>query len=323
MPNSNFPVLVATTIKNYRPTLADNITGHNALLWELKEKGFVREDDGGTSIVEPLMYGRNTTVKSYDGYDTLDNTPQTGITAAEFNWKQIGGSVTISGKEEFQNGGTKTRIINLLKAKIKQLEDSMKLEVSRMLQGDGTGNGGKDITGLAALVEDGAAWSTVGGIDSNTDTWWRNQWIGGTATFASVGLNRMRTMFNSVSRQSVRPRLIMTSQYLFEEYEKLLVPNQRYLDLRMGDAGFQNLTFKECPIIFDDDMPFEDLATDEHQMVFLTTEYLNLVIGKGRNFVVTPFQTPDNQDAKVSHILLYAQMTVSNRGRQGRLTDLT
>lgn len=323
MPNSNFPTLVATTIKNYRPVLADNLMGHNALLWELQEKGFVREEDGGTSIVEPLMYGRNSTVKSYDGYDTLDNTPQTGITAAEFSWKQIAGSVTISGKEEFQNGGTKTRVINLLKAKVQQLETSMQLEVSRMLQGDGTGNGGKDLTGLAALVEDGAAWSIVGGIDSNTDVWWRNQWIGGTATFASAGVSRMRTMFNSVSRQSVRPSLIMTDQYLFEQYEATLVPNQRYLDLRMGDAGFMNLTYKECPIVFDDDMPFEDLSTDEHQMVFLTSEYLNFVIGKGKKFVVSPFVTPDNQDAKVSHIFLYANLTTSNRARQARITDLT
>lgn len=323
MPNTNFGVLASTTLKNYRPVLADNLVGHEALLWELKDKGFVREEDGGTTIVEPLMYGRNNTVKSYAGYDVLDNTPQTGITAAEFAWKQIAGAVSISGWEEFSNQGSKTKIISLLKSKIMQLDTSMELEVSRMLHSDGTGNGGKDMGGLALLVEDGAAWSQVGGIDSNVDVWWRNQWIGGTATFASAGLTRMTRLFNSISRKNIRPRLILTDQYLYEEYEKLLVPNERFLDTRMGDAGFLNLSFKGVPICFDQDMPFEDLATDEHQMVMLTSEYLSFVTGKGKNFVVTDFQRPDNQDAKVSHVLLYAQMTVSNRGRQGRLTDLT
>ena len=41
----------------------------------LKERGGIREDEGGTSIVEPLMSGTNTTVKSYRGYEIIDVTP--------------------------------------------------------------------------------------------------------------------------------------------------------------------------------------------------------------------------------------------------------
>lgn len=323
MANPDFNVLATMTIRNYRPVLADNLTGHEALLWELKQGGFVREMDGGLSIVEPLMYGRNNTVKSYSEYETVDTTPQTGFTAAEYGWKQIAGSITISGMEKFKNQGSKTKIISLLESKMKQLEMSMQLEVSRMLHGDGTGNGGKDLTGLGVLVEDGAAWSTVGGIDSNAQVWWRNQWIGGTATFASAGKSRMTTLFNSISRNGIRPKLILTSQALFEAYELSLTDDKRFLDSRVADAGFLNLTFKGVPIVFDSDMPYEDLGTDEHQMVMLCPEFLNFVIGKGKNFVVTPFQRPDNQDAEVALIFLYANMTCSNRGRQGRLTDIT
>lgn len=323
MSNPNFDTLVSTTLKNYRTTLTDNITGHNALWYQLKERGFIREEDGGTTIVEPLLIARNSTVKSYAGYDVLDTTPQQGISAAEFSWKQVAGAVTISGDEEFKNGGSKAQIINLLKAKVTQLEKSMMLELNRQSHADGTGNGGKDITGLALAVEDGAAWSTYGGIDSNTYTYWRNQWIGTTAAFASVGLSRMRTMYNSCSRGADKPTLILTSQYLYEQYESLLAANERFMDMSMGDAGFMNLLFKSTPIVFDDDMPFEDLATDEHQMLFLNSSYLNFVVGKGRNFVVTDLMKPENQDAKVSHTLLYGNFTCSNRARQGRLTDLT
>lgn len=321
--NTNFNTLVSTTLKNYRTTLTDNITGHNALWYQLKERGFIREEDGGTSIVEPLLIGRNSTVRSYRGYDLLDTTPQEGISAAEFEWKQIAGAVTISGEEEFKNGGSKTKIISLLKAKVTQLELSMMLEMNRQLQADGTGNGGKDLTGLALAVEDGAAWSTYGGIDSNTYTYWRNQWIGSTAAFSSVGLSRMRTIYNSCSRGADKPTIIITSQTLYEAYEALLVPNERFMDMSMGDAGFMNLMFKQTPMVFDDDMPFEDLSTDEHQMLFLNAKYMNFVIGKGKNFVVTDLVKPENQDAKVSHTLLYGNLTISNRARQGRLTDLT
>lgn len=323
MSNPNFDTLVATTLRNYRANLADNITDNQVLWYELKKRGFIEEREGGTSIVEPLLIGRNTTVGSYKGYDILDTTPQDGISAAEYEWKQIAGVVTISGEEEFKNSGSKTQILSLLKSKIKQLEISMMLEVNRQLQGDGTGNGGKDLTGLAVGVEDGAAWSTYGGIDSNANSYWRNQWIGGTATFASAGVNRMRTLYNSCSRNGSKPTVITTSQYLFEEYEKTLVPNERFVDMELGDAGFMNLMFKMTPIVFDDDMPFEDLATDEHQMLFLNAEFLKFVIGKGKNFVVSDFVRPQNQEAKSSSVILYGNLTMSNRARQGRLTDLT
>src|SRR4051812_44184186 len=117
MADPNVGVLLSTTLKNYRKTLTDNIHKSNAVWLFLKSNNGLREEDGGERIVEPLMYGKNSTAGSYDGYDPLDTTPQTGIDSAEFNWKQYSVSITISGKEERQNNGT-NRIINLLEAKI-------------------------------------------------------------------------------------------------------------------------------------------------------------------------------------------------------------
>ncbi|MEM3145979.1 MAG: phage major capsid protein [Candidatus Nitrosotenuis sp.] len=316
MANPNFDALVTTTLKNYRKNLADNITAHQALFMQLKKKGFIREEDGGTSIVEPLLVGKNTTVRSYSGYDVLDVTPQAGVTAAEFAWKQIAGSVTISGEEEFKNSGSATRVLSLLETKIKQLEISMTLEINRQLFGDGTGNGGKDITGLALAVEDGTAWSVYGGIDSNAYTYWRNQWIGSVGSFAANGVDRMRTLFNSASRGTEKPTLIITTQAIFEAYEKSLSPALRFSDPETADAGFMNLLFRGVPVVFDDDAPAGELR-------MLNSEYLRLVIGKGRNFSVTPFVRPENQDAKVSQILFYGNLTCNNRARQGVLTGIT
>lgn len=326
MSNPNFDTLVATTLKNYRAQLADNVTAHQVLWYQLKERGFVREDEGGTSIVEPLLVERNSTVGSYSGYDIIDVTPQQGITAAEFLWKQIAGSVSISGEEEFKNSGSKTKVISLLQSKITQLELSMMLEVNRQLQLDGTGNGGKDITGLGLAVEDGAAWSTYGGIDSNTYTYWRNQWASNVSiTVASpphtAFLNALRTMYNSCSRGKVKPTVIMSDQFLFEQYEASLVPNERYMDMKLGDAGFLNLMFKATPWVFDEDMPGASnvVTSDDHELVMLNADFMKFVIGKGKNFVVTDFQRPENQDAKVSQIILYGNLTCSNRARQGRM----
>jgi hypothetical protein len=327
MSNPNFDTLVSHTLKNYRGQLADNITNHQVLWLQMKERGFIREDEGGTSIVETLLVERNTTVSSYSGYDIIDTSPQGGFTAAEFDWKQIAGSVTISGEEEFKNSGSKTKVINLLQSKITQLELSMMLEINRQLQADGTGNGGKDITGLGLAVEDGASFSTYGGINSSTFPYWRNQWLSDVAITSSTDfasyMSGLRTLYNSCSRGKVKPTIIISDQYLFERYEAALVPNERFMDMRLGDAGFLNLMFKATPWVFDDDMPGASLtvgaSSDNHELVMLNADFLKFVMGKGKNFVVTDFQRPENQDAKVSQILLYGNLTCSNRQRQGRM----
>ena len=93
------------------------------------------------------------------------------------------------------------------------------------------------------------------------------------------------------------------------------------MDMKLGDAGFFNLMFKATPFVFDEDMPGASnvITSDNHELVMLNADFLKFVMGKGKNFVVTDFQRPENQDAKVSQILLYGNLTCSNRQRQGRM----
>ena len=325
--NSSFTTFLTSTLQKYRRTLQENLMGQQALFWQLKQRGFVTEEKGGRSIVVPLMYGTNDTVSSYQGYDLLDVTPQAGITAAEYDWKYIAGSVTISGQEEFENSGDKERIFNLLEAKIKQLEISMKLELNEQLFAVGTGNGGKDLTGLNLAVQDGTSWSTYGGIDSSVtaNSWWRNQWVDfdalntdfDTASGSSSvqGMDAMRAMFNDCTVSNEKPSLIVTTSDLYERYEGYVEGTKlRTQNTKMADAGFLNIEFKGVPIIFD-----EDMDTDE--MLFLNSDYLKFVIGKGRNFTSTPFVKPENQDAKVSHVLFTGNIVTSKRDVHGRITD--
>lgn len=315
MSNPNFDTLVSTTLKNYRKQLADNITGHQALFYLLKQRGYFEERDGGETLVEPLLIGENSTVSSYSGYDILDVTPQEGISAAEVDWKQIAGAISINGREEFQNMGSKTKIVSLLESKIKQLEISMELDINSQLFGDGTGNGGKDITGLNLVVENGAAWATYAGIDSNTNTYWRNTWL---AEGGALDLASMRNVFNSASRGNAKPDLIITTQDVYEDYEALVLANNDITrtNVKLGDAGFQNLEFKGVPMVFDEDCP-------TGVMFFLNSQFLKFVAGKGRFFKNTPFQKPENQDAKVSQVLLYGNLLTMNRARLGRLDGIT
>src|SRR5262245_41339165 len=121
MLNTTFTPVVAATLKNYVPTLIDNLTNNNVLLWTLKQMDGIDYEEGGTSIVQPLNARKNTTVKSFAGYDIIDTSPQNDITAAEYPYKQIGGSFSISGIEDFMNSG-RAQVINLWDGKMENLE---------------------------------------------------------------------------------------------------------------------------------------------------------------------------------------------------------
>ena len=65
MSNANFDALLSTTLAKYRDQLTDNVFTARPLTYFLTDKGRIRMIDGGTKIVEPLIYGQNSTVASY------------------------------------------------------------------------------------------------------------------------------------------------------------------------------------------------------------------------------------------------------------------
>lgn len=311
MSNPNFDALLSTTLANYRDQLTDNVFTARPLTYFLSDKGRIRMLNGGTKIVEPLIYGQNSTVASYSGYDSIALTPQTGITAAEYDWKQYAASISISGIEEAKNNGEQ-EIINLLEAKIMQAEESMREGFNQMFFGDGTGNSGKNWNGLGNIVE---ASGTVGGINRATagNEYWRSYEEN---TSGALTLAQMATAYNSVSVGNDHPDMVLTTQTLFEKYESLLQPQLRYTDTRTADAGFQNLLFKAAPVVY-------DTHCTAGVVYFLNSKYLTLVGHSQKWFAQTQFVSPEDVDARYALIMCYGNLTCRNAAKQGKLTAKT
>ena len=161
--NSSVSDIIATTIQSRSGELADNVTNNNPLLLKLKSKGNVRPFSGGNVILEEIMYNDSSTnnTNSYSGYETLNISPNSPISAAQFSIAQYASAVTISGLEMLQNSG-KEQIIDLLEGRIKVAEAQLANRINLDLYGNGTGNGGKNLTGLAAAVADAPTSGTYG-----------------------------------------------------------------------------------------------------------------------------------------------------------------
>ena len=307
MPNANFDTLLSTTLINYKKRLTDNVFLDRPLTQWLMAKDRMKKESGGTKIVEPLLYGSNSTVAAYSGYDPIALTPQTGITAAEYDWKQLAGSIAISGIEEAKNNGEHA-VVKLLDAKITQLEESMKDKFSTMFYAATVAT--NEWNSLPVLID---ATGTVGGISQATDAWWASYEEN---TAEALSLAKMATAYNTPSNGNDHPDGAFTTQTLYEKYEALLQPNLRYTDTKTAEAGFQNLLFKSVPLTM-------DKQCTAGCLYFLNSKYLTLVAHSDKWFEQTPFVRPENMDARYALIFCYGNLTMRNRSRHGKLTAKT
>jgi len=313
--NPDFDQVAATTLKLYIPKLQDNLTRNQALVYSIKKEGMYEEKEGGETIVVPLLSSENDTVESFAGDDQFSIDPQDGIDAAETNWAQMVGTVRINGFQQFVNQG-RQKVIDLLDSKLQQLELSMKFEENRQMYGDGSGNGGKDMDGLAAAVEDGTAWSTYGGIDSNANVFWRNVFIPDVGDFQLNGHAAMVNGYNSASIGTDHPKLITTTQAIFQAFEIKHENQKVFYNDDMLKAGFDNFMFKRATIVFDDDM-------DTGEMLLLNTTKIKYIVGKGRNFTMTDWRRMFDRDVRLAQMFVHRNIVVFNRHAQARLTDIT
>lgn len=307
--NPDFDALLATTLKNYEPTLVDNVFSSRPLFAWIKDKGRMKSRRGGAKLVLPLVHALNDTAGSYSMYDTIPTTPQEGISAAEYSWGQFAASIAIAGLEEAMNAGEE-EVIDLLEAKTMQAENTISEKLDEMLFLSGTGNGGKDFLGLAALVD---ATGDVGGIDQSTNAFWASY---EETTAEVLTLAKMATAYNTASIGNDKPNAVFTTQTLFEKYESLLQPQLRYEDAKMADAGFQSLTYKGQPVTF-------DTYCQTGVVYFLNSKYIWFVKLGDNWFRTTPFKQPTNQDARFAQIICYGQFATNARRYHAKLTGKT
>ena len=329
--------ILSTTMHNYRKTLTDNIFNSRPLLNYYMSKGRVRLVSGGISIVEPVIYTLGD-VSAYTGYDQITVTPKNTATAAQYNWKQLVATISISGLEEAQNN-SKEMIVNLLEAKVMQAEETLKSSINAQLFGTLSGQGVKHFTGLPTIVD---ATGTVGGIDSAVETWWAALEDTGAAVTPAQLEAKLRSLYHRGSDAGAdHTDAIFTNAYGFESYEATLTPQVRYTDVSKANMGFQNLLFKGTPIFWDFDCSGGTEGTKSTTSATyygLNSKYVGLVIHSERNFKQSPFTAnltgivasthatsgaASALDARVSFITTFGEQTTRNRRRLWKLTGVT
>src|SRR5262245_13761248 len=314
--------LDATTLSDFSKVLTENITSNKFLLWALGQQGGITTRSGGKTIVEPIILDESPNTAWISELGTLNMTKSEGITAAEYAWKILSDTMTLSGLEMFQNSGP-NGMIDLWNAKGKQMGISMRNALNAALFSDGSANGGTALIGLLAAIENGDTWTTYGTIDSNANTNWRNQFVD-TATYSTSTnfLDGLRQLHMLCTAGGDMPDIGIMTQTLYQYFLSLLEAQQQFVrvpsDENVARAGFQNIVYMGVPHSWDTDMLPNTSGDDSQGLVLLNLDYLKLVFGEGFEFAMGEPVEPDNQFTTSVKCIALCNLVVSNRRRQGR-----
>ncbi len=313
MASPNLTEALTATLRNYSSEIADSVTNNNAFLTWLSKTGAMRTCDGGATIDETLAYQENPNGGSFSGFDTLPMNAVEVFSAASFDWKEYAVPFLMSGREEGINSG-KARVFDLWKGKLDNAKATMANLLSEGIASDGTGNGGKDITGLQAAIPSDPTTGTYGGINSATWTFWRSQ-LKDTASpiTTSTITQAMNELWAACVRGIQHPHLILAGETFFSIYEATLMAQQRFTTETKAKYGFQTLQYKTADVVLDNDhmSALRAYFINTNGMKWRPHKDINMVPGEPRH--------PVNQNAKGTFLLFMGNLATSVRRDQGLL----
>lgn len=304
--------LLTMTLEKVIPTVEDNIFGSKPFLFAVTNFGNVETLDGGTTIEQPLMYAELRNQGSYSGADTFSTEEDEGHTRAVYNWKQYYAMLVLQGIDLAKNSGT-SAVLRIVDQELKRAELSISESLDEVFLGDGTGNGGKDFTGLKAIVSDTTSY---GGIDPTVsgNDWWQSQITG---SFGDItDFTALRDLYLNTSEGNDFITNFFTTQAIYGEIDQLFEDRQRFMNPLMADQGFATINYHEVPIAFDRNI-------DTGFLYGLNLKYITLYKLGNTWFRMSDWKEPINQDVQMKKILLYGELACSNRRRQGLTTGIT
>lgn len=307
--------LYTTTWQNMKGQVSDNIFDATPFWFWLKNKGKLETQSGGRFLTEPLRYAKSDNVAWVTRGSTVTLDDKEFLTIANYEWRYLVDSIVRFGVDD-QKNRSKNMIINLMNAKLANSQDSLVDQLEEALMAAQTGN---VINGLQTLVADAPSTGTVGGINSATYSWWRNQSTNMTSeSFAVYGINRMRTLLNNCSNNlgNDMPDIIVSGQTPYEYYEDSVEEQKRIVNKTLGDAGFESIQFKGIPMVWSP-------QTAATRMYFLNTRFLKFIYDPMLNFDMTEWKAIPNQvNDRVAQVILAGNLVSSRRRCQGVLYNI-
>src|SRR6188768_4267740 len=160
--NAQYQQVLSMSLESRSSTYIDLVSNNNALLAVLKRKG-LWQTYSGPRIRQTLQVSKQV-AQWYSGYDQLLNPAIDLFNDAYFEPKMVVVPVILSMQEILNNEG-ENQLEDVLDAYMEAAERALEDAMDSGLYGDGSANGGKQITGLATAIPIITNSGNYGGFD--------------------------------------------------------------------------------------------------------------------------------------------------------------
>ena len=296
----------------------------------------------GRTVRVPIKVSKNSTGSSFRGFDVANTAVTDNRQFMEFDPSFYRITCTLPGDElSIADAAGESAVLDLMRLTIQSDTEDMADDLGTISYSDGTGNGSKDPLGLAALVDDGNAVATLGGLARATYTT-----LASTVTASSgvLSLAKVDTLWNAVTSGNVKPTALYTTETVFSLYGQLLRPQERIpkefstIKGLKGGTGFETLVYMGKPLFADekctsgalimlneDFLDFHALSQYDSKAV----QYKSQIKGNdykapmGLGFSWSDWIKPTNATGFVGYIYFGGQFITTNPKRNGKLTGIT
>ena len=329
-PLAQYQQILSMAVESRSPSYVDLVSNNNALLAVMKRKG-LWQTYSGPRIRQTLQIGKQV-AQWYSGYDQLLNPAIDLFNDAYFDPKMVVVPIILSMQEILNNQGEQ-QLMDVFDAYMDAAERALEDVMDAGLYGDGTANGGKQITGLATAVPIITNSGLYGGID-RVNTMWQTKTYDIQTMAPALGTQAsattIRPMINAIMTRQSRGKdyadlLIMSPEH-YAAYDAATVALQRLTgSTTMGTLGFSSLEYigggKRAEIVLDggfgSNMPANTtfgLNTDSFRLRYHPNRNFDRVFdGEG--------QMPIDKDAIAQFIGWMGELTMTNPMFNWRLYD--
>jgi hypothetical protein len=329
--NAAYQQILSMAVEDRSSSYEDLVSNNNALLAVMRRKG-LWQTYSGPRIRQTLQIGKQV-AQWYSGYDQLLNPAIDLFNDAFFDPKMVVVPIVLSMQEILNNQG-ENQLEDVLDAYMEAAERALEDAMDAGLYGDGTANGGKQITGLATAVPIVPTTGVYGGIDRATATIWQTKTFDAHTYSAAIGTQvnatTIRPLINAVMTKQSRNRnyadLLVMSPEHYAAYDAATVAIQRQQgSTSLGQLGFTALEYigggKRAEIVLDggigSNMPANTtfgLNTDSFRLRYHPSRNFDkLFEGEG--------QMPIDKDAIAQFIGWMGELTMVNPLFNWRLYD--
>ena len=294
--------LAELIVQLYKGPWVEALFTNTFLLTRIQQK-----QGAGEGVRWPVRYAGNTSAGSYAEGDSGAGAGNQGFKKAFLGWKLNKVEVEVSGLAQAigDNGGM---IVPALRTELDLGLSDVRGNINTQLMSDGTGNSGKDITGLFSAIADTG---TYAGLDRGTYTWWKAYVSANGGTPRNLTEELIRTVKSTVEARGGRVTAIYAGSSQWYRYGDLLRAERRQQNPTSLTGGYQALDFEGVPLIKVPGYP-------QTRMDFVDEELLEYVVLK--DFEAKPMAK--TKDSDVIWITHYSQLVCRNPYRMGSLQDL-